>query len=145
MSQPPRNPVVYQAACWVGMEKRFYPRVETNLSAVIANDAGVRVHVVALDASSEGICVECNASETGMITPEGNSLCEDWPVELLVWLNLPDEDVGSVQIEVRCRVAFTRRTENDRCKIGLRYLDLEKTDYDRLIRFIRLAVKPHDR
>lgn len=125
------------------MEKRFYPRVEANLSAVIANDEGVRLNVIALDASSEGIGVECNTVERNMITPKGNYVRQDKPIELFVWLDLPDEDEGIIQIEVRCHVAFSRRTAHDRCKIGMRYLDLERNDYDKLIQFIKLSMKPH--
>ena len=126
------------------MEKRFYPRVAANLSAVIANEDGVRVNVMAMDASSEGLSVECNTIERNLVTPGGNFVRDGKPVELFVWLDLPDENGGTAKIEARCHVAFSRRIANDKCKIGMRYLDLEKKAYEKLTRFIESSLASND-
>lgn len=126
------------------MEKRLYPRVVTEFPAVIANEEGVRLNVVARDASSEGLSVECNIIERDLMTPGGSFVRDGKPVELYVWLDLPDEKGGSAKIQARCHVAFSRRIARDRCKIGMRYLDLEKNAYERLVRFIELSLVPND-
>ncbi|WP_305908343.1 PilZ domain-containing protein [Methylomarinum sp. Ch1-1] len=126
------------------MEKRVYPRVAANFSAVIANEDGIKLKVMAMDASSEGLCVECNTIERNLVTPGGNFVRDGKPVELFVWLDLPDENGGTAKIEARCHVAFSRRIANDRCKIGMRYLNLEKKAYEKLIRFIEYAMASND-
>ncbi len=126
------------------MEKRIYPRVEAKFPAVIANEAGIRLNVVARDASCEGLSVECNTIERNLVTPGGSFVRDGKPVELYVWLDLPDEAGGSAKIKARCHVAFSRRIANDRCKIGMRYMDLEKNAYEKLIRFIELSMASND-
>ncbi len=126
------------------MEKRIYPRVEAKLSAVIGNEDGIRLRVRTSDASSEGLCVECNTAERNLVTPGGNFVRDGKPVELFVWLDLPDEKGGTAKIEARCHVAFSRRVANDKCKIGMRYTALDKNHYDRLIRFIESSLSAND-
>ncbi len=127
------------------MEKRFYPRVAANLSAVIANEDGIRLKVMAMDASSEGLSVECNTIERNLITPGGCFVRDGKPVELFVWLDLPDENGNTKPIEARCHVAFSRRIANNKCKIGMRYANLDRIAYKRLIRFIELAMTSNGR
>ena len=127
-----------------GMEKRIYPRVKTNFPAVIANENGLRLNVIARDASSEGLSVECNIIERNLMTPGGCFVRNGKPVELYVWLDLPDEKGGTAKIQARCHVAFSRRIANDKCKIGMRYLDLEKNAYEKLIQFIELSIASND-
>ena len=122
------------------MEKRFYPRVKANLSAIIGNEDGIRLNVMASDASSEGLCVECNTSERNLVTPGGNFVRDGKPVELFVWLELPDENGGIAKIQARCHVAFSRRVANNKCKIGMRYTDLDKGHYEKLVRFIEASL-----
>lgn len=127
------------------MEKRIYPRITANLSAVIGNEDGIRLKVMALDASCEGLCVECNTIERNLVTPGGNFVRDGKPVELFVWLDLPDENGGTAKIEARCHVAFSRRVANDKCKIGMRYTDLDKKHYEKLVRFIESSLPSNDR
>jgi PilZ domain-containing protein len=127
------------------MEKRFYPRVEANLTAIIENSEGVKLSVRALDASSEGLCVECNTLERNMVTPGGRFVRDDGkPVELYVWLDIPDESGATAKIRARCHVAFSRRIASDRCKIGMRYTNLDDKAYHRLIRFIESTIASND-
>ncbi len=126
------------------MEKRIYPRVETNFSAVIANEEGIRLNVVARDASSEGLSVECNTIERNLVTPGGSFVRDGKPVELFVWFDLPDERGGTAKIKARCHVAFSRRIANDKCKIGMRYMELEENAFQKLTRFIELTLASND-
>ncbi len=125
------------------MEKRTYPRVEANIPAVIANEEGIRLNVVARDASGEGICVECNTIERNLMTPGGSFVRDGKPVELYVWLDLPNEQGETAKIQVRCHVAFSRRISNDKCKIGMRYMDLEKQTYEKLVEFLERSMRMH--
>ena len=127
------------------MEKRLYPRVATQLTAVVENGDGAHINVVAMDASSEGLCIQCNISERNLITPGGCFVRDDGkPVELFVWLELPLGIGGAEKIGARCHVAFSRRISNDQCQIGMRYMDLDQGGYEALISFIESASVAND-
>ncbi|NOQ76275.1 MAG: PilZ domain-containing protein [Methylococcaceae bacterium] len=126
------------------MEKRVYPRVIKQFSAVVENKEGVKLNVVAVDASSEGVCIQCNTFERNLITPGGCFVSNGKPIELFVMLELPGEGGVLQKIGARCHVAFSRRISRDQCKIGMRYMELEDGVYDTLIHCIESATASND-
>ncbi|NOR68817.1 MAG: PilZ domain-containing protein [Methylomarinum sp.] len=126
------------------MEKRTYPRVKKQFSAVVENGAGVNFDVVAVDASNEGVCIQCNTFERNLITPGGCFVSDGKPVELFLWLELPFENGQAEKIGARCHVAFSRRISRDQCKIGVRYMDLDKNGYDLLNKYIESVSASND-
>ena len=123
------------------MERRFYPRVARPFSAIVENEEGVHLNVVAIEASSEGFCIQCNIFERNLITPEGSFVRDGKPVELFVWMDLPSEsgDIAN-KIGTRCHVAFSRRISSDQCMIGMRYMDIDRTVYDTLVNYIESSM-----
>lgn len=126
------------------MEKRLYPRISTQLSAVVENSEGLHLNVTALDTSSEGFCIQCNTVVRNMLTPGGNFVRDGKPVELFVWLELPATTGKVKKIGARCHVAFSRRISSDQCKIGMRYMELDKGGYDTLVKYIESALVSND-
>lgn len=118
------------------MERRLYQRIPVRVSAIVTTEDGVRIKVVAVDVSSDGLGVECNTKQRNMITPGGNFVRDGKPVSLFVDLNLSDKDEQSSNIVARCHVVFSRRVSSDQCKIGLRYVDIENNGHEWLVRFI---------
>ncbi len=125
------------------MEKRFYPRIIKDIAAVVENHQGVHLDVVAVDTSSEGICIQCNTAERNLITPGGSFVSNGKPVELYIWLDLPFNG-ETAKISVRCHVAFSRRVSKDQCKIGMRYMEFDKGMQDTLINYIKLVTASND-
>jgi len=121
------------------IEKRFYPRVEKQFSVVVENAQGMHLSVMGLDASSEGVCIQCNTIERDLITPGGSFVCHGKPVELVVLLDLPFDNGYSERVRVRCHVSFSRRLSSDQCRIGMRYMGLEQKEYDTLVKYINLT------
>ena len=118
------------------MERRLYQRVPIQVSAIVTTEDGVRIKVVAVDVSSDGLGVECNTKQRNMITPGGSFVRDGKPVAVLVDLHLPDADEPGAKIVARCHVVFSRRVSSDQCKIGLRYADIENNGHQRLVQFI---------
>jgi len=106
-------------------------------SVVVTTEDGVRIKVVAVDMSSDGVGVECNIKQRNMITPGGSFVRDGRPVSVLIDLGLPDTDDQLFSIVARCHVIFSRRLSSDQCKIGLRYVDIENNGHEWLVRFIR--------
>ncbi|MGZ4953724.1 MAG: PilZ domain-containing protein [Methylobacter sp.] len=118
------------------MERRLYQRIPVQVSAIVTTEDGVRIKVIAVDVSSDGLGVECNIRQRNMITPGGSFVRDGKPVSVFVDLNLSDDDGQSSKIVARCHVVFSRRMSNDQCKIGLRYADIENDGHEWLARFI---------
>ncbi len=118
------------------MERRLYQRVPVQASAIVTTEDGVRIKMVAVDVSSNGLGVECNTTQRNMITPGGSFVRDGKPVSVFVDLNLFDEDGQSSKIAARCQVVFSRRMSSDQCKIGLRYADIENNGHEWLVQFI---------
>ncbi|MFI3155844.1 MAG: PilZ domain-containing protein [Methylococcaceae bacterium] len=118
------------------MERRLYQRVPIQVSAIVTTEDGVRIKVVAVDVSSDGLGVECHTKQRNMITPGGSFVRDGKPVAVLVDLHLPDADEPGSNIVARCHVVFSRRISSDQCKIGLRYADIENNGHQRLVQFI---------
>lgn len=126
------------------MEKRIYPRIEQQFSAIVENKEGVHLKVVAVDASSEGVCIQCNTIERNLITPGGSFVNNGKPVELFVWLDLPFADGVSRKVHARCHVAFSRRISRDQCKIGMRYIEFDEGVYDTLLHYMEAVSASND-
>lgn len=106
------------------------------VSAIATTEDGVRIKVVAVDVSSDGLSVECNTKQRNMITPGGSFIRDGRPVSVFVDLNLSDNDGQSSKIVARCHVVFSRRISSDQCKIGLRYVDIENNGHEWLVQFV---------
>lgn len=127
------------------MEKRCYPRVVKPFHAIVENGEGAHVRVVAVDASSEGLCVQCNIFERNLLTPGGSFVRGDGkPVELYVWLELPVGQREHEKIGARCHVAFSRRISSDQCKIGMRYMELDESEHEKLLRYVESSIASND-
>jgi len=106
------------------------------VSVVVAIEGGASVKAVAVDISSDGLGIECDIRQRNMMTPGGSYVRNGKPVSVIVDLELSDEGDQSIKIAARCLVAFSRRMSNDLCKIGLRYVDIENSSREWLVRFI---------
>jgi hypothetical protein len=118
------------------MERRLHQRVPVQVSVIVTTEDGVRIKVIAVDVSSDGLGIECHTRQRNMITPGGCFVRDGRPVSVHVDMNLNDEDGLSSKIVARCHVVFSRRVSSDQCKIGLRYADIENNSHKWLVRFI---------
>lgn len=126
------------------MEKRFYPRVVGPFSAVVEDESGISLNVIAQDASSNGLCIQCNIRERNLVTPGGSFVRDGKPLELLVWLALPLLAGGVEQIAIHCHVAYSRRVSNNRCEIGMRYTQINTNAQKILMEYIESASVSND-
>lgn len=120
------------------MERKIYPRVAKQFSAVVENDDGLQLNVIAIDASSESVNIQCNMMKRNLITPGGSFISNGKPLELIVWLKLPFDGEDTKIIAARCQVDFSRRISKDQCEIGMRYMGFGKGMYDTLLNYIEL-------
>ena len=121
-------------------ERRLYYRVPLQVSAIVTNDHGMRIEVLAIDVSSDGLGIRCDINQRNLITPGGSFVRDGRPVEVCIHLDLPGENEDSPQIVVRCHVKFSRRISSDECNIGMRYIEFEGDGYNRIVQFVEKTV-----
>jgi hypothetical protein len=124
------------------MEKRLYYRAPLQVSAVVTNDHGMRIEVLAIDVSNDGFGIQCDINQRNLITPGGSFVRDGRPVEVRVHLDLPGEGGDLPKIVARCYVKFSRRISSDECKIGMRYIEFEGDGYNRIVQFVEKTVAP---
>jgi hypothetical protein len=117
------------------MKKKIYPRISTQLPAIVTTVEGVKIKVIALDISQHGFSFQCSTYQRNLLTPGGCFIHNGRPVELEVNIELPFPD-QSMPIKVRCQVSFSRRIANEKCELGIRYEEFEGEGYNDLIGFI---------
>lgn len=121
------------------VNRQIFPRVKTQLAAVVENNEGIHFNVVAIDASTKGVSIQCNTIKRNIITPGGRYISGGKPIELIVWLQLPFSDGQIETIGIRCTVAFSRRLSNQECQIGMRFADYDKGAYETLLRYLQVS------
>lgn len=119
----------------MAMKKKIYPRISTQLSAVVTSEEGIRLKVTALDMSQYGFSFQCSTFQRNSLTPGGCFIPNGRPVELEVLLDIPFPD-QCLPIKIRCHVAFSRRIAKEKCEIGIRYEEFDGDGYHYLIKFI---------
>jgi hypothetical protein len=117
------------------MKRKIFPRISTQLSAVVTNAEGIHLKIVALDTTQYGFSFQCSTLQRNSLTPGGCLIHNGRLVEFDVFLELPFPD-EYLQIKARCHVAFSRRIANDKCEIGIRYEEFEGDGYTYLIKFM---------
>jgi len=117
------------------MERRLYQRIPLQVSVNVTTEDGLRIQVVGVEVSSDGLSIECNTKQRNMITPGGSFVRDGRPLSVFIDMNLSDDDQLS-KIAARCHVVFSRRISSDQCKIGLRYAHIENNGHERIITFI---------
>jgi c-di-GMP-binding flagellar brake protein YcgR len=121
------------------INRRRSPRVISGLIVDITNHNGESVNAKTLDISCGGFGIQCSTIERNLITPQGDFVAAGRPAEFDVSIMLPDGEHGlGGMIVAKCRVVYSRRLANDRCEIGMRYIDIEGDGEERLVRYIQL-------
>ena len=121
------------------IEKRRHLRIPAKISVIVVFDDQENIIVEAFDFSCEGIRVQCSTNDRNLITPGGSLIKDGRPIELDLQLHLTD----FMRIPVKCHVVFSRRIARDQCQIGLRFVSLDASTYNRLLAFVGSYVDPN--
>lgn len=120
----------------ITVKKKYYGRVTKQLSAIISNQDGLRLKVVAIDTAVDGVSILCNFYQRDLLTPGGSFIRNGRPVELSLSLDLPDEEGRLSSLVARCHISYSRRISKEKCVIGMRYIGFEDNSQDRLFQFL---------
>ena len=88
-----------------------------------------------------GVAFQCSVEERNKLTPQGVFVDEGKPVEVDVKLQLDNAHAQKKGIHSRCRVVYTRRVAQDKCQIGLCFINFFDDGYDEFLTFIENALK----
>lgn len=107
----------------MNIEKRFSPRVDVHLTAVIFVSEDLKLNVIASNVSQNGVCVQCDTTTRNLITPGGCFMRGLHPLELGIIMDAT-EKATKRQIKAQCQVIYSRRVAKDQCQIGLKFKDM---------------------
>ncbi len=111
------------------------PRAITSLDVDIKPLNGELVTALTSNVSIGGFAIQCSMDERNKITPQGDFVDDVKPVD--VTLQLHDEDGHKEGVHARCRVIYSRRIAQDKCQIGMNYIELFDDGQSKLMTLIR--------
>jgi len=120
----------------MALNKRDKLRVETSALSVSIRDETHVVLAKTLNISAEGVALKCSTLEREQITPKGDFVCSGRPLEVDVVIDFPEKNNKKYEFKARCRVVYSRRLTQDKCQLGLYFIDIDKVDRERLINFM---------
>ncbi|MDQ2070241.1 PilZ domain-containing protein [Natronospira bacteriovora] len=117
-------------------DRRVFERIDTQHPVKVLDAQGHAHPALALDISLTGLQILCNMATAAKLLPESALEGRFQGEELRVQMQLPLKDGRYSDVDARCRVVAARPDDDDRFRIGLRYIWFENYTYDDLERFI---------
>ncbi len=111
------------------------PRAITCLDVNIEQINGEQISALTSNVSSGGFAIQCNMEERDKITPNGDYVDDVEPVD--VTLQLQDQYGHKEGVHARCRIVYSRRIAQDKCQIGMSYIELFDDGQDKLLQLIK--------
>ncbi len=121
------------------MRKKFYPKLAMQFPAIVTSDEGIRLKVIGLEVSTEGLTIQCSTAERNLITPRGSFIHNGRPLELDLQINLSKSSNQENIVVARCHVIFSRRITKNTCQIGLVFLEISDENHTRIKRLIETS------
>jgi len=123
-------------------ERRYYLRIDTHLSAEVANCNGEYMRATITDLSVGGLTLEGDAMLAKHIeVVDANSGEPYFPVKSLVVFTLTLNNVRS-RIEVPCRLVQKRRLSENIFRMAMMILVINEGQRKQLARYIDVTGKP---
>ena len=111
------------------------PRAITSLDVAIKSFNGGQVSALTSNVSIGGFAIQCSMDERNKITPQGDFVDDVMPVD--VTLNLQNQHGHEEGVHARCRVVYSRRIAQDKCQIGMNYIELYDDGQSQLTKLMK--------
>ncbi|NOQ65387.1 MAG: hypothetical protein GQ582_12825 [Methyloprofundus sp.] len=117
------------------------PRVAKALNIDIKNIKNEYLHTQTVNVSIGGFAIQCSMQERNQLTPEGDFVVQGKPVEVDVNIQLPSPKKGKVEaMKAKCRIIYSRRISQDKCQLGLCFIELFGDGQDKLYTLVNKAL-----
>ena len=111
------------------------PRLIEHLDVDIKNIKDEHLYALTSNVSIGGFAIQCSMDERSQLTPQGDFVDDVMPVD--VNLQLQNQHGEKEPIHARCRVIYSRRIAQDKCQIGMSFIELFDQGQDKLSKFIQ--------
>lgn len=125
----------------MSLNRERSPRAVGHLDVDIKNIENKHLYVPTLNVSIGGFAIQCSMEERNQLTPQGDVIDEVSPVEVVLHLN--DQHGQKESIHARCRIVYSRRIAQNKCQIGMNYIELLGGGEDKLMMFIQNLLKEY--
>jgi len=116
------------------VNKRRSLRVAIQLPVVLIAEANIHFKANTLNLSSGGLAILCSTENRNQITPSGDFVKQGRPVNVSLCLPCIDETT-----QVNAVVVYSRRLSQDRCQLGLRFIDVPELMQERILKVVNDA------
>lgn len=122
----------------MSLKRERSPRLVEHLDVGIRNDRDEYVYTQTLNVSIDGFAIQCSMRERNKLTPQGDFVDDGGkPVEVDVNLQWQDLRGQKECVDARCRVVYSRRIAQDKCQIGMNFIELQGDGQSKLLMFIQ--------
>lgn len=111
------------------------PRAIECLDVDIKHANGEHMSALTLNVSVGGFAIQCSMEERNQLTPQGDFVDDVLPVD--VSLQLQSQQGKKERIHGRCQVIYSRRIAQDKCQIGMSFIELPDEGQDKLLSFMQ--------
>ena len=122
----------------MSLKRERSPRLVEHLDVGIRNVRDEHVYTQTLNVSIDGFAIQCSMRERNKLTPQGDFVDDGGkPVEVDVNLQWQDLQGQKESVDARCRVVYSRRIAQDKCQIGMNFIELRGDGHSKLLMFIQ--------
>ena len=111
------------------------PRLIEHLNVDIKNIKDGHLNALTSNVSIGGFAIQCSMKERIQLTPQGDLVDDVMPVD--VNLQLQNQHGEKDPIHARCRVIYSRRIAQDKCQIGMSFIEFQDEGHVKLAKFIQ--------
>ena len=122
----------------MSLNRERSPRLVEHLDVDIRNVKDEHIYALTLNVSIDGFAIQCSMRDRNKLTPQGDFVdVGGKPVEVDVNLQWQNQAGEKECIDARCRVVYSRRIAQDKCQIGLNFIELFGDGRGKLLMFIQ--------
>lgn len=120
----------------MAMERRDFPRIESEASSEIVASDGSLYPTLALDISLTGLQLLCDRPTAERVAPKLLGTSPADKTEIVVRIRVYLKDRTKLRVQTRCRIMSVRSIGDDEFRIGLKYLDFHNDGYSHIERYV---------
>lgn len=120
----------------MGLDRRLYPRIETDLPLTIFVADGAQHAGVICNVSRAGLQIGCDRWTATHIVPGTFQAVPGDPLEIDIQFQLPVPGEPPCDVRTRCKVVGATRLAQNVYRVSVQYLDLDDRICEKLDKFV---------
>ena len=124
----------------MGLDRRQYPRIDTDIPLTISMGNGEQHVGVVCNLSRAGLQIGCDRWTATRMVPATFSAVPADPVQIEIQFQIPATDEAAFDIKTLCKVVGATRLSQNVYRVSVQYVDLDDNVFRKLDRFISASL-----